>query len=101
MAKRRSIEARLEPRQMPGLGEIVVGHDDQIARALHRQLLAGARQQAPAHQDVVAAVREIDPHTGGVPHDALSLVVASASSARATTSPIGPLPLSTTRSAWA
>ena len=67
MAKRRSIEARLEPRQMRGRGEILVGHDDQIARALHRQLLAGARQQAPADQDVVAAVRRDRPARGWRP----------------------------------
>jgi hypothetical protein len=101
VAQRGGIEARLEPAKMPGCREALVGHDHQIARAQQRQLLAALRQQTPADHDVIASVGEIDPQTLGRAHDAPSWTAASACSVRATTSPIGPLPLSTIKSASA
>ncbi len=95
------IEARLEPAKMRGRGEVGVGDDDQIAACHRGQLLAALRQEARADHDVVAALRQIDPHPGSVAHEPAPPAPVSACRARATTSPIGPLPLSTIKSASA
>jgi hypothetical protein len=55
------VERPFERRQM-GLGDLFVGdHEKPPAAGQGRDVLAGGRQQALAHQNVVAAFAELDP----------------------------------------
>ena len=97
------VQAALQDTEMRGAGQIGVGDDDRVRPAQHRrQLRPGARQEAVAHHDVVAALAEADGEALVVAHvDAPSACAASASSTRLTTAPTGALLLSTIRSASA
>ena len=88
---------------MRGAGEVVVGHDDHVRPAEQgAEHLAGAAEQARPDRDVVAALAQADPEAGRRGHGgSLHRSAASASRMRSTTAPIGPLLLSTTRSASA
>ncbi len=99
-------EALFQGRQMRGPGQIGVGHDDHVRTAEQRsELGAGATEQPRPDQDVVAARVQRHPEArrgnhgghGGLP----ARSPGSASRMRSTTAPIGPLLLSTTRSASA
>ena len=97
------LQARFERAEMRGLGQMVVGHEAHRGRAEHGpELGARSLQQTRPDHDLVAAGPKIEVEAHGGGHGPLSdRAAGNAATIRSTTALIGPLPLSTTRSASA